>query len=360
MLHPVDHAADRRRILEDARAAKLVEAEPPQGVALIGLTPNRAADLRHREGFFRRRLRLWHLRLPLRRHPFHRCRPRRLGSFYLLHLRRLFDRRPGGLGRLCRLGRRRRATLRGLGRLLGRLLALVLFLLVFLVRHGSLPRLDRHLALAQDLGDLAAAPRRHRARAHRAAERVKSGLDHVVRVRGADRFRHHVLHPQRLENGAHRTAGDDAGAGLGRTHDYLAGAVAADDVVMQCAAFAQGHAHHGAARLLGRLADRLRHLARLARAVADAAFAVADDDDGGKAEAPATLNHLGDAVDADELLDELALVAVAAAVARRTIAIAAAASSALSPLAAATAAGRPGAGAWCACHEAPFLEGKSA
>src|SRR5579883_1374087 len=103
----------------------------------------------------------------------------------------------------------------------------------------------------------------------------------------------------------------------------------ADDVVMQRPAFAQRNAHQRATRLLGRLADRFRHFARLARAVTDAALAVADDDKRGKAEAPAALHHLGDAVDADELFDEFALgrafgfaVAALAAFARRTIAVA--------------------------------------
>ena len=99
--------------------------------------------------------------------------------------------------------------------------------------------------------------------------------------------------------------------GFGGAHDHLAGAVAADDVVVQGAAFAQRHADHAAPRLLGRLADRLGHLARLAGAIADPALAVADDDERGKAEAPAALHHLGDAVDVDELFGELALLAVA-------------------------------------------------
>ena len=91
-------------------------------------------------------------------------------------------------------------------------------------------------------------------------------------------------------------------------------------VVMQGAALAQRHADHVALGLLGRLADRLRHLAGLAGAVADAALAVADDDQRGEAEAPAALHHLGDAVDADELLDQLALLAVAVAVATAAVA----------------------------------------
>ena len=49
-----------------------------------------------------------------------------------------------------------------------------------------------------------------------------------------------------------------------RAHDHPAGAVVADDVVMQRAALAQRHADHAALGLLGRLADRLGHLARLA------------------------------------------------------------------------------------------------
>ena len=77
-------------------------------------------------------------------------------------------------------------------------------------------------------------------------------------------------------------------------------------VVMQRAAFAQRHADQVALGGIGRLADRFRHLARLAVAVADAALLVADDDERRKAEAPAALHHLRHAVDVDELVDELA------------------------------------------------------
>src|SRR5205085_1442384 len=131
------------------------------------------------------------------------------------------------------------------------------------------------------------------------------------RVRAADRFGDNVLNPERLEDRPHRPAGDDAGAGLGGTHDDLAGAIGIGDVVMQGAALAQRHADHAFACLLGRLADRLRHLARLARAVADPALAVADDDQRGKPEPPAALDDLCDAVDADQLLGEFALFALA-------------------------------------------------
>src|SRR6185437_3045403 len=118
-------------------------------------------------------------------------------------------------------------------------------------------------------------------------------------------------HTQRLEDRAHRAAGNDAGALRRRAHDDLAGTEAADDVVMQRTAFAQRHANQRAPRLFGRLADRLRHFARLTRAITDPALAVAHDDQRGKAEPPPALHDLGDAIDRDELLDELRLFAVA-------------------------------------------------
>ena len=150
------------------------------------------------------------------------------------------------------------------------------------------------------------------------AERSKSCLDHIVRVRAADRFGDDVLDAERLEDRPHRAAGDDAGAGLRGAHDDPPGAVRIGDVVVQGAALAQRHADHAAARLLGRLADRLRHLARLAGAIADPALFIADDDERGKAETPSALHHLGDTVDVDQLLGKFAVFAVA----RLTVAIA--------------------------------------
>ena len=82
---------------------------------------------------------------------------------------------------------------------------------------------------------------------------------------------------------------------------------------MQRAALAQRHAHQIALGLLGRLADRLRHLARLAVAEADAALLVADHDQRREAEPAAALDHLGHAVDVHELVDELAVAIVAVA-----------------------------------------------
>src|SRR5215472_12674632 len=52
-------------------------------------------------------------------------------------------------------------------------------------------------------------------------------------------------------------------------------------------------------------------LARFARAVADPPFSVADDDESGKAETPAALHHLGNAIDVDKLFGEFGLFALA-------------------------------------------------
>src|SRR4029450_12205421 len=55
-----------------------------------------------------------------------------------------------------------------------------------------------------------------------------------------------------------------------------------------------------------RLGDCERHLARLAVADADPIDLVADDDESGEREAPAALDDLGDAVDLDNALFDLA------------------------------------------------------
>ena len=80
---------------------------------------------------------------------------------------------------------------------------------------------------------------------------------------------------------------------------------------MQRAALAQRHAHDAALGGFRRLADRLRHFARLAVAEADAALLVADDDERGEAEAAAALHHLRHAVDVDEAIDEFAVALLA-------------------------------------------------
>ena len=109
------------------------------------------------------------------------------------------------------------------------------------------------------------------------------------------------------------------GAGWRRPQHNPARAVPAVHVVMQRAAFAQRDPHDAALGGLGRLADRLRHFARLAVAEADAALLIADDDERGETEPPAALHHLRHAIDVHEAIDEFAValltVAIAAAAA---------------------------------------------
>src|SRR4051794_35913885 len=108
--------------------------------------------------------------------------------------------------------------------------------------------------------------------------------------------------------------------------------------MVQRAAVLERDADH---RLLGgcrRLGDGFRHFARLAMTEANTACTVAHDDERRKAEALAALHRLGDAVDVDQLLDQLltaiivlvvtTIAVVAATVVAATIVIAAAATAA--------------------------------
>ncbi|MNT59287.1 hypothetical protein D3C72_1967870 [compost metagenome] len=80
----------------------------------------------------------------------------------------------------------------------------------------------------------------------------------------------------------------------------------AGNIVMQRTGVAQRHADHLALGLFGGLADRLGNFTGLAVTETNAALLVADDNQGGEAEATATLDHLGHAVDVDQAIDEFA------------------------------------------------------
>src|SRR4051794_34424860 len=184
------------------------------------------------------------------------------------------------------------------------------------VYSEKLPLFGNRLGVATDTaglegGHLDVAAGSDRARRILMLQRVEGRANHVVRVRRADRLRHHVLDAERLEHGAHRAAGDDAGTGRCCTQIDAARAMTAGDVVMQRAALAQRDAGQVALGRLGRLADRLRHFARLAVTEAGAALLIADHDQRCETEALAALDDLGHAVDVDELVDELAVALLA-------------------------------------------------
>src|ERR1700722_18760692 len=84
---------------------------------------------------------------------------------------------------------------------------------------------------------------------------------------------------------------------------------------MQRPAFAQRHAHDAALRGLGRLADGLRHFARLAMAETDSALLIADDDKRSEAEATSALHHLRHPIDVHEAIDKLTVALLAVAIA---------------------------------------------
>ena len=94
--------------------------------------------------------------------------------------------------------------------------------------------------------------------------------------------------------------------------------MASVDVMMQRAAFAQRHADQRALGRVGRLADRLGHLARLAMTKAHAAFLVADDDERRETEAAAALHDFGDAINVDQTIHEFAVALFSIAIATAT------------------------------------------
>src|SRR6185437_12369912 len=166
----------------------------------------------------------------------------------------------------------------------------------FSVRAGS--GFDRGFAATRlQFRYFQAATGRDRAGAVDALQRIESGPHQVVGIGRALRLGDDVVDAERLEHGAHRAAGDDAGTGDGGTQDHLARAVMADDIVMQRPTLAQRHADHLALGLL----------ARLAMAETDPALLVADHHERCEAEAPAALDHLGHAVDVNQAIDELAI-----------------------------------------------------
>ena len=136
-------------------------------------------------------------------------------------------------------------------------------------------------------------------------ERLEGGSHEVVRVGRPQRLRQDVGDPGRLGDGADGSAGDDAGTRGGRAEQHPAGPEVADHLVRDRRPAAVDADHH-AARRLGGLPDRLGHLTRLSGAEADLAVPVTDHDERRKREVLTALHHLGDAVDAHHVIDELA------------------------------------------------------
>src|SRR5690606_6193224 len=142
-----------------------------------------------------------------------------------------------------------------------------------------------------------------------AGQRVHRRAHHVVGVRGALALREHVVDARALEDGADAAAGDDARTRRGRLQEHDAGVLAPLHRVGDGPVLGDRHADHVLLRVVGALRDGVGHLVRLPEAVAHGAVPVAYDDDGVEREAPAALDDLRDAVDGDEPLDEVRLLA---------------------------------------------------
>jgi hypothetical protein len=91
---------------------------------------------------------------------------------------------------------------------------------------------------------------------------------------------------------------------------------------------------HVAARSVDSLADGLRHFIRLSCSKSDAALSVAHCDQRVEGEATSALHDLGDAIDGDHVLDELASTITAATVAIAAFAVTTASAATLTTFAA--------------------------
>src|SRR5581483_503421 len=111
------------------------------------------------------------------------------------------------------------------------------------------------------------------------------------------------------EHRADAAAGDDAGSLRGRAQQDARRVEAAEHLVRDRRAVLRDR-EEVLLRVLDGLRNRERHLARLAVADADAVDLVPHDDERREGEAPAALDDLGDAVDLDDALLELARLGV--------------------------------------------------
>src|SRR4029434_5786861 len=136
------------------------------------------------------------------------------------------------------------------------------------------------------------------------AQRVDRGLEHVVRVIGAERLGEDVLDARRLEDGPHGAARNDARARHRRLQEHPAGAEMPGDLAGDRRVL-EGHEDQFLLGVLDRLADRLRHLVGLAQTDADVAPAVPDHHQRREREPATALDDLGHPVDGDDTVVQL-------------------------------------------------------
>src|SRR4029079_3700149 len=157
----------------------------------------------------------------------------------------------------------------------------------------------------QHLRDRKPADPGHVLRAAEGLQPVHGRLQHVDRVRRAQALREDVADAGELEDGADAAAGDDAGALARRAEQHACGVELPDDLVGDRLAVLR-HREEVLLGVVHRLRDRERHLPGLAVAHAYAIDLVAAHHERREREAPAALHDLGDTVDLDHALLELA------------------------------------------------------
>src|SRR6266545_7232472 len=131
----------------------------------------------------------------------------------------------------------------------------------------------------------------------------QSRLDHVDRVRAAQRLGQDVLDARGFDDRAHGAARDHASTWRGRLEQDFRGAKLLHDLVRDRRA-SHRHADQIFPRALGALANRIGHLIGFAQADANVARAIADHNDRAEREAAAALDDFGHAVDLDDFLFE--------------------------------------------------------
>src|SRR5687768_6968125 len=141
------------------------------------------------------------------------------------------------------------------------------------------------------------------------AQSIEGSAHHVVRVRRPKTLGQDVLDAGALEHRAHRSAGDDAGTGRRWLHEHPTRAVLAYHLVRNRSA-SERHAHAVTTCRIDRFADGLGHLVRLAGRDAHLALPIPDGDERVEREAPTALHDLRDAIDRDDVLDEVAAFAL--------------------------------------------------
>src|SRR5688572_2308133 len=152
-------------------------------------------------------------------------------------------------------------------------------------------------------------------------EAVERRQHHVVGIRRAEALRENVRDAGALHDGADGTAGDHAGTRGGGLHEHATRAVLADDLVRNRAA-GQRDLRHVTPCAVDGLANRLGHFVCLAGREAHASLTVTDGHERVEREPTTAFYDFGNAIDGDDVLDQLTAFAIPALTATAAIAAA--------------------------------------